>query len=146
MAIIGAIKGCWILSRIALEKEDLTERLRLFFHPSHGDWKRCVPSSQERRFYLPRRQQKLHRRIPISTTIRFSTPFQALPLQTLNRPSKKRAVVTPNKFPMKHALLLFFSALLFLTASAQKTFLVGGKVVDSASQQPLAGASVFAQN
>jgi hypothetical protein len=47
---------------------------------------------------------------------------------------------------MKHALLLFFSALLFLTASAQKTFLVGGKVVDSATQQPLAGASVFAQN
>lgn len=30
--------------------------------------------------------------------------------------------------------------------SAQKTFLVGGKILDSATQQPLSGASVFAQN
>ncbi|MBL7698815.1 MAG: carboxypeptidase-like regulatory domain-containing protein [Chitinophagaceae bacterium] len=40
------------------------------------------------------------------------------------------------------ALLMLF----FITTQAQKTFLVGGKVIDSATLQPLAGASVFAQN
>jgi hypothetical protein len=40
------------------------------------------------------------------------------------------------------ALLVIFS----FTANAQKTFLIGGKIIDSATQQPLAGASVFAQN
>ena len=38
------------------------------------------------------------------------------------------------------------SAFCFITLSAQKTFLIGGKVVDSATRQPLGGASVFAQN
>src|SRR5688572_7474918 len=33
-----------------------------------------------------------------------------------------------------------------LCTSAQNTFLIGGKVVDSATRQPLNGASVFAQN
>src|SRR6478609_7145573 len=47
---------------------------------------------------------------------------------------------------MKKLLALVMSALCFITLSAQKTFLIGGKVVDSASRQPLAGASVFAQN
>jgi hypothetical protein len=47
---------------------------------------------------------------------------------------------------MKKLFALVMSALCFITLSAQKTFLIGGKVVDSASQQPLAGASVFAQN
>src|SRR5678815_6001290 len=47
---------------------------------------------------------------------------------------------------MKTLFALVISALCFLTLSAQKTFLIGGKVIDSASQQPLGGASVFAQN
>ena len=47
---------------------------------------------------------------------------------------------------MKKIFALVVLALSFITLSAQKTFLVGGKVVDSATQQPLGGASVFAQN
>jgi hypothetical protein len=47
---------------------------------------------------------------------------------------------------MKNLATVTLSLVLFLTVSAQKTFLVGGKIVDSATQQPLAGASVFAQN
>src|SRR6476469_4510576 len=47
---------------------------------------------------------------------------------------------------MKKLFALVMSAFFFMTLTAQKTFLIGGKVVDSASRQPLAGASVFAQN
>lgn len=45
--------------------------------------------------------------------------------------------------PFCAVVLLVFS---FIATQAQKTFLVGGKVIDSATLQPLAGASVFAQN
>lgn len=48
---------------------------------------------------------------------------------------------------MKKILSLVLAIVLWTGASAQqKTFLVGGKVVDSATRQPLNGASVFAQN
>src|SRR5215213_6357619 len=47
---------------------------------------------------------------------------------------------------MKKLFALVVSALSIITLQAQKTFLIGGKVVDSATQQPLSGASVFAQN
>ena len=48
---------------------------------------------------------------------------------------------------MKKIFALVLPALCcFLSLSAQKTFLVGGKIIDSATQQPLSGASVFAQN
>jgi hypothetical protein len=47
---------------------------------------------------------------------------------------------------MKKLFALVMLAFCFITLSAQKTFLIGGKIIDSATQQPLAGASVFAQN
>lgn len=47
---------------------------------------------------------------------------------------------------MKNVITISVLILCFISASAQKTFLVGGKIIDSATQQPLAGASVFAQN
>jgi hypothetical protein len=48
---------------------------------------------------------------------------------------------------MKKLSLIILSFFLSLSIFAQtKTFLVGGKVIDSATQQPLNGASVFAQN
>jgi hypothetical protein len=47
---------------------------------------------------------------------------------------------------MKKFLALLVLAFCFITLPAQKTFLIGGKVVDSATRQPLGGASVFAQN
>lgn len=48
---------------------------------------------------------------------------------------------------MKKLLALVLTAFLcYLSSSAQKTFLIGGKILDSATQQPLGGASVFAQN
>lgn len=46
----------------------------------------------------------------------------------------------------KPALYLFLLLISFPAVAQQKTFLIGGKVVDSATQQPLNGASVFAQN
>src|SRR5689334_13479667 len=47
---------------------------------------------------------------------------------------------------MKKLLALVMLTFCFITLSAQKTFLIGGKIIDSATRQPLAGASVFAQN
>ncbi len=48
---------------------------------------------------------------------------------------------------MKKAGLLFLSLMIsFSLLAQQKFFQVGGRVVDSATQQPLSGASVFAQN
>ena len=48
---------------------------------------------------------------------------------------------------MKKLFVLVLPALFcFVSLSAQKTFLIGGKILDSATQQPLSGASVFAQN
>ena len=48
---------------------------------------------------------------------------------------------------MKRLLLLsFFISLFSLPLLAQERFTVSGKVLDSASQQPLKGASVFCQN
>lgn len=47
---------------------------------------------------------------------------------------------------MKYLSIAVLFVMSFSVASAQKTFLIGGKVIDSATQQPLAGASVFAQN
>lgn len=47
---------------------------------------------------------------------------------------------------MKNIALALLCVMSFISVQAQKTFLVGGKVIDSASQQPLGGASVFAQN
>jgi hypothetical protein len=48
---------------------------------------------------------------------------------------------------MKNLIIIVLSFFLVSGATiAQKTFIVGGKVIDSATQQPLAGASVFAQN
>jgi hypothetical protein len=48
---------------------------------------------------------------------------------------------------MKHLSLFFLFTCAYLTVLSQgKTFIVKGVVVDSASQQPLGGASVFAQN
>ena len=57
-----------------------------------------------------------------------------------------RAAGTLNNILMKKLSALVFSLFCIITLSAQKTFLIGGKVVDSATQQPLGGASVFAQN
>lgn len=47
---------------------------------------------------------------------------------------------------MKYFSAVAFFVLLFIGTQAQKTFLVGGKVIDAGTSQPLAGASVFAQN
>jgi hypothetical protein len=47
---------------------------------------------------------------------------------------------------MKKLIVLNLLLAASFCAIAQKTFLIGGKVIDSATQQPLAGASVFAQN
>lgn len=50
-------------------------------------------------------------------------------------------------YDMKNIFLfIFLSSITICSFGQQKTFLVGGMVVDSASGQPLAGASVFAQN
>lgn len=46
---------------------------------------------------------------------------------------------------MKYSPFLF-ALLLSITAYSQRNFLIMGKVIDSATQQPLNGASVFAQN
>jgi hypothetical protein len=47
---------------------------------------------------------------------------------------------------MKILFMLTLSALFSFTTVGQKTFLVGGQIIDSSTRQPLAGASVFAQN
>jgi nucleoside-diphosphate-sugar epimerase len=47
---------------------------------------------------------------------------------------------------MKNIQLFILGLFLTFIANAQSTFLVAGKVVDSATNQPLSGASVFAQN
>lgn len=47
---------------------------------------------------------------------------------------------------MKNISLFIFSLCFNFFANAQSTFLVSGKVIDSATNQPLSGASVFAQN
>ena len=46
----------------------------------------------------------------------------------------------------QHILIIILSIFSLSVLSQQKTFVVSGMVVDSASGQPLAGASVFAQN
>lgn len=47
---------------------------------------------------------------------------------------------------MKRIFLVTVVSFLSLIAFSQKTFLIGGKVIDSATSQPLPDASVFAQN
>src|SRR5688500_11653602 len=146
MATTGVTASCSILLPTALAKEGPTAKQLLYYHHLHGDSKKCVHYSPGKRYCSLKKPQRLHNRTPTSTTIKFLMPCLDLNSPVSNRQLKTHAAGTLNNMLMKKLSAFVFTIFCFINLSAQKTFLIGGKVVDSATQQPLGGASVFAQN